>query len=1319
MYPRISIAILLASVAIAAAEPPQSAPRGLPNSPQQVAVFLQQTDAAAAWNQELKKRIQTAKAERAAAVLRLREGAFKNAGGFQEPEFKRLSAGLAALDAETRTLREKGRSADKDELAALQIESSRLRARVESAQAELDTFVVRYCRAANEVDPLTRKLADAERAASDYETVLRGWQSIADRYRQKPAGFNYSKTRTLTLPPPADAQRRMDAFAHRNDPASLEQLAHRLFGSLDPNARGLDIAFRLYREKRYAAALDAFRAYFFAKLVHPERYGLSAEVFLADERPAISAPVIKPEWVEAAMRGVATQPNRDVSSNELIAFTPGPPGAVNWAYLPAEPRTARNEPVWLHVMRQFHSLEWDGSDTTDGLRCWLIDGFQAIGEVKYLLRWAEYTDDWAMNMQRDLNAVPAQLLAPGQFTPQAALPWDVRFVSTLQPRQVASFVASLRGMALEYPQAVRELPAPTLARVLLVALDEYLAPNILVARATRFNWNMMGMGFNVRNGLLLGEFKSAQWAGREAARAFQNHATFSIMPDGGYVEYSDEGHQGVWLERAGGILPLLQKCRPAWFDSEFEDELKDSVGRNARFMLRHLKPDGYRHRDDYRSAREAYVGNLFSVFGPRSLDAQAPWVAEEPESRRILDTVFGSGSAGTPAHLSDVMPYLGEFMLRGGWGKDDPFSYMHSGRVPNSNEDEDCNGFKLHNYGRHLLTAQPVYVDGRTQNQHFKLVDNVGAKTKFLTYTDGQPIEGRWHTSAHFDVAEGIYEGAYEDREGRTYRSAFQIGGIDATARRQRSLGLPAVTDVQRHTRQVIFVREPVAWLVVDRVRCDAKHDYEVPFEIFTPVDKVDWLRRKTAPIPNAGKRAVIEGTTIHTDNPSWPKVELHCFSGSPLSLEFDPKSHDLAHKDNLEIRDAENEWKSSRPELREQMAFVRRTLVKWRGEGDQVLVTLITASAPDSGSEQAWHVVASGGAAFTATAPDGTAIHFKTGEKAAALEAGGFSAEADTLLVVTPRTGESRGLALGCRTLRYAGKAISLPAESVAFDLANASSVAKPIYAPIKPVSFGPNVNVFSDRVDVSMQSATPGVIIHYTVDGGEPTPQSARYLKPVRLTRTSIVKAIAVRPGVAELPWQLIPGFATVSTRAVFTQQSFQSSVKVAALTPGLKWEYLEGQPFALVANSDTLPAQKNGSTNRLMDVSMRQSGSAFTVRYDGYIKVAADGVYTFHAPREYVIPDVDPGYDLRLFVDDTEWWPTERWHALGTWSRALAAGPHRFRVIFTDTRAKPFKHETWHNWPNPAVLWKGEAPVVEISGPGLRRQPIPASMLWRTVN
>ena len=60
------------------------------------------------------------------------------------------------------------------------------------------------------------------------------------------------------------------------------------------------------------------------------------------------------------------------------------------------------------------------------------------------------------------------------------------------------------------------------------------------------------------------------------------------------------------------------------------------------------------------------------------------------------------------------------------------------------------------------------------------------------------------------------------------------------------------------------------------------------------------------------------------------------------------------------------------------------------------------------------------------------------------------------------------------------------------------------------------------------------------------------------------------------------------------------------------------------------------------------------------------------------------------------------------------ALARGPHKFRVIFVDTRTKPYKYETWQNWPNLAVLWQGTAPELELSGPGLTRRPIPEAWL-----
>ena len=325
----------------------------------------------------------------------------------------------------------------------------------------------------------------------------------------------------------------------------------------------------------------------------------------------------------------------------------------------------------------------------------------------------------------------------------------------------------------------------------------------------------------------------------------------------------------------------------------------------------------------------------------------------------------------------------------------------------------------------------------------------------------------------------------------------------------------------------------------MDRIRCDAEHEYEVPFELYTPVDKVDWLRRKTTPIPNGDNRVIIEANTVRTDNPGFPNLALHHFAGAPLSIEFDSESHDLTHKDGLEIRAAENEWKTSRPEVRELMAFVRRTLVKWSGQGDQLLVTFIT-TAP-------WRVTGQN-TSFTATASDGSTIHFAASTQPSTLRVKDLAVEADTLLLVEPKAGTARGIMLGRRNAEFT------------FD--GQLAIARDIHAPIQPVSFSPDVNLFTDHADVTMSCSTPGVEIRYTLDGSEPGPDSPRYTNPVRLTQSTVVRAIAVRPGAKELRWPLDPGFATLPTRAVFTKQSLAPAASPTGTRPGLAWQYAEGQ-------------------------------------------------------------------------------------------------------------------------------------------------------------
>jgi hypothetical protein len=1139
-------------------------------------------------------------------------------------------------------------------------------------------------------------------------------RDIANSYRQKAPGADFAKKRSLKHTPPADASARHEAFENRNSPAALEKLAHRLFAALDAKQPALKTAFSLYKAGKHAEALGAFRDHFCQKLAHLEKHGISAEAILTDAYAPLVAWNFPREWSEDALRGVATMANRFASKDELFKVEVGPPGAVNWSWQAPGTSDAKKEPETLHLARAFHLLESESE--TNGLLSWLLQGYQAWGEKAYLERWAEYADDWAMHMQRDLNSVPATDTDPGTYSPSEPLAWNLRYYPTLIPRVLAGFLTRLRAILLEHPECVQTLPAPTLARVLLTAMEEYATPNILVARSTRFNWNMMGLSFNIRNSLLLGEFKTGQWLGRETTRTLLNQALFSILPDGGYIEYSDEGHQGVWREFGGAAFQLLCAHKPAWFTPDLEAEFRESLSQNALFSLRHLKPDGFRHRDSYREAASSYVGKRLSPFAWSSLDAQTPWVAGQPEPARILDTVFGSGAAGAPVHRSDVLPYLGEFLMRGGWGKRDPFLYMHSAHLPNSNPNEDCNALKLHDFGHHLLTAQPVYVDGRTQNQHATLVDNPGAKTAFLSINTGQPGKGRWHSGEAFDFAEGIYDGVYEDRPGRVYWSAFQTGGFDMK-RRQNALGKPPIEDV-RHTRQVFFVRKPSAWVVVDRVRGGRNHQYELPYEVYTPVDKVDWFRRLRTPIPKAADRVVLDRAAgaVHTHNPGYPALSLHHFGSSPLKIEFDPKSHDLNQKDRTEIQEAEEEWRAARTDLRDKLAFVRRTLVKWSGQGEHLLVTLIT-TAPEAGAPAAsgWEVQGQG-TVFSAKAPDGSKLHFAAGTKRMPLSVGGVDAEAETVLVAEPAEGAPRILVLSANEAVVGGRKIRLTSGAAELLGGAEPAVVREIYPMLSPVQISPGVNVFTDSIDVNMQTATAPSEIRYTLDGSEPTLASPRYMGPLHLTKTTTVRAIAIRPGATELTWPLDPGYATLPTSAVFTKRAPVPAAKKAALEPGLKWEYTRGQAFALTATSGFVAPEKQGTTDTLLDLSFHEDGSAFTARYTGFIDVPATGVYTFYAPSAFVVPNQEVGYDLRVIVDEEEWWPTMRWHALGTWSIALSKGPHRFQVLYTDTRTTPFKHETWMNWPNPAVLWRGPAPMLEVSFPGVDRRPLPAQWLKR---
>jgi hypothetical protein len=69
-------------------------------------------------------------------------------------------------------------------------------------------------------------------------------------------------------------------------------------------------------------------------------------------------------------------------------------------------------------------------------------------------------------------------------------------------------------------------------------------------------------------------------------------------------------------------------------------------------------------------------------------------------------------------------------------------------------------------------------------------------------------------------------------------------------------------------------------------------------------------------------------------------------------------------------------------------------------------------------------------------------------------------------------------------------------------------------------PPSIQPNGGTFTNSTTVSLQTATTGASIYYTLDGSEPTAASQLYTGPIQITSSVILKASAIKPGLANSP-------------------------------------------------------------------------------------------------------------------------------------------------------------------------------------------------------
>ena len=218
----------------------------------------------------------------------------------------------------------------------------------------------------------------------------------------------------------------------------------------------------------------------------------------------------------------------------------------------------------------------------------------------------------------------------------------------------------------------------------------------------------------------------------------------------------------------------------------------------------------------------------------------------------------------------------------------------------------------------------------------------------------------------------------------------------------------------------------------------------------------------------------------------------------------------------------------------------------------------------------------------------------------------------------------------------------------------------------------------VFTDSIDVVLNNPLGRGKIHYTLDGSDPTQGSTSYGEPFQLADTTTVKA------------RTFVDSGRVSGIAEYRFRKLRplDPVELPGGVPGLVYEYYEGD-WTRLPEFDELTPTATG-TSATFDLGARQRDDRFALRFTGFLEVLTDGVYTFYlvsddGSRLYI------GSELVVDHDGLHGESTEQGQII------LKAGKHPMTVTFFQA---------------------GGAQRLEVSyeGPGIARQPIPASALWR---
>lgn len=235
--------------------------------------------------------------------------------------------------------------------------------------------------------------------------------------------------------------------------------------------------------------------------------------------------------------------------------------------------------------------------------------------------------------------------------------------------------------------------------------------------------------------------------------------------------------------------------------------------------------------------------------------------------------------------------------------------------------------------------------------------------------------------------------------------------------------------------------------------------------------------------------------------------------------------------------------------------------------------------------------------------------------------------------------------------------------------------------WGPITQPEIIPSGGFFKKGESVMVTIQCKKGIIHYTLDGTDPTRASSIYDREITINETAILKAKVYYKNIDE----------SRMASARFEPSSPLKPEKVQGLKRGISFDYYEDYYWYRLPDLSTLQPKKTGIAERF-HLNARQREEGFAFRFKGYIDIPKTGVYRFY---------LKSNDESKLRIGDTIVVHRDPLVPLAEkcGQIVLEKGKHNLEVEYV---GPPFRHNL-------------ELRVM-LEGPGIGKQEIPKELLYQ---